>query len=91
MERKSKSNFPHVKQKELSKLINDETIIFKTVDKGGAKVVHLKCHYQSMIMQYLPDENTYKKLDSSNKIQSNLLTFLRPHITCLFQNLSGNF
>ena len=41
-------------------------------------------HYQSMIMQHLLNENTYKKLESyiDNKIQSNLLWFLRQHKMC---------
>ena len=37
-----------------------------------------------MIMQHLLDENTYKKLDSciDNKMQSNLLRFLRQYEIC---------
>ena len=40
--------------------------------------------YQSMIMQHLSDENTYKKLDScfDGKTQSDLLRFLRKYKMC---------
>ena len=51
-----------MEQKELSKLSNDETIVIKPADKGGAVVILSTGHSQSMIMQHLWDENTYKKL-----------------------------
>ena len=72
VETKFKSNVSHMKRKELSKLTNDETIAIKSADKGGAVVILPTSHYQSMIMQHLLDENTYKKLDSciDSKIQS---------------------
>ena len=40
--------------------------------------------YQSMIMQHISDENTYKKLDScfDSKTQSDLLRFLRKYKMC---------
>ena len=71
---KSKSNLSNVEQKQLSNLINDETIVIKLAEKGGAVVILSTGHYQSMIMQHLLDENAYKKLGSciDNKIQSNL-------------------
>ena len=53
-----------MEQKELSKLTNDHTIVIKYADKGRAAVILSTGHYQSMIMQHLLDENTYKKLDS---------------------------
>ena len=64
MEKKSKSNLSYMKQKELSKLSNNETIVIKPAEKGGAVVILSTGHFQSMIMQHLSDENTYKKLDS---------------------------
>ena len=84
MEIKSKSNLSNMEQKELSKLSNDKTIVVEPADKGGAVVTLSTCRYQSMIMQHLLDENTYKKLDSyiDNKMQSNLLRFLRKHKKC---------
>ena len=70
METKSKSNLSNMEQKELSKLSNDENIVIKPADKEVALVNLSTSHYQTMIMQHLPDENTYKKLDSyiDNKI-----------------------
>ena len=62
METKCKSNLSNMEQKELSKLNNDETIVIKLSDKGGAVVILSTGHYQSMIMEHLLDENTYKKL-----------------------------
>ena len=53
-----------MKQKELSKLSNNETIVIKPAEKGGAVVILSTGHFKSMIMQHLSDENTYKKLDS---------------------------
>ena len=72
METKSKSNLSNMEQKDFLKLSNDETIVIKPADKGGAVVILSTGHYQSMIMQHLLDENTYKKLDSciDSKIQS---------------------
>ena len=58
METKSKSNLSHVEQKELSKFSNDETIVIKPVDKGGAVVILSTGNYQNMIMQHLLDQNT---------------------------------
>ena len=49
-----------MKQKELSKLSNNETIVIKPAEKGGAVVILSTGHFQSMIMQHLSDENTYK-------------------------------
>ena len=84
METKSKSNPSNMEQKELSQLSNDETIVIEPADKGGAVVILSTCHHQSMIMQHLLDENSYKKLDSyiDNKIQGNLLRFLRTRKMC---------
>ena len=65
--------------KELSKLRNDETIVIKPAGKEAAVVILSTGHYRSMIMQHLLNENTYEELGSciDNKIQSNLLKFLR--------------
>ena len=77
METKSKSNLSNMKQKEISILSNDETIVIKPADKSRAVVIR-------STGQHLMDENTYKKLDSciDNKIQSILLKFLRQHKMC---------
>ena len=81
MEKKFKKNLSNMEQKELSKLANDESIVITLADKGGAVVILSTGHYQSMIMQHLLNENTYKKLDSciDSKIQSDLLRFIRKY------------
>ena len=81
MEKKFKGNLSNMEQKELSKLINGETILIKPADKGWPVVVLSTSHYQSMIMQHLYDEDTYTKVDSciDSKIQSDLLRFLRKY------------
>ena len=81
MEKKFKNNLSNMEQKELSKLANDESIVITLADKGGAVVILSTGHYQSMIMQHLLNENTYKKLDSciDSKIQSDLLRFIRKY------------
>ena len=83
-ETKSRSNLSYMKQKELSRLSNYETIVIKPGDKGEVVVILSAGHYQSMIMHHLSDGNTYKKLDSfiDSKIQSKLLRFLRKYKIC---------
>ena len=60
METKSRSNLSNMKQKELSKLSNDETIVIKPAYKRRAVVILSTSHNQSMIIQHLSDENTNK-------------------------------
>ena len=50
IETKFKSNLSNMEQKELSKLTNDETVVIKPADKGGAVVILSTGYYQSMIM-----------------------------------------
>ena len=91
METKLKSNLSNMEQKELSKLRSDDTLVIKPADKGGAVVIISTSHHQSMIMQHLLDENTYKKPDSctDNKIQSSLLRFLRQFKMCFTKAISA--
>ena len=81
---KSRSNLSNMEVNELSKLSSNETIVIKPADKGGAVVILSASHHQSMIMQHLLDESTYKKVDSciDSKTQSNLLRFLRKYKMC---------
>ena len=74
MEAKSKSNFSNMKQKELSKLINDKTIAVKPANKEEAVLILSTGHYQSMIIQHLLDQNKYKNPDPciANKLHSEL-------------------
>ena len=65
IEHNSKTNLSNKEQQELSKLINDEEIIIKRADKGGAVVILSKSHYQQMILEHLNDKSTYQKLDKN--------------------------
>ena len=84
MEKKSQSNLSNKEQKELLQLSNDKTILIKPSDKRGAVVILSIAHQESMIMQHLLDENTYKKVGSciNNELYSNILRFLRQHKMC---------
>ena len=63
METNSKCNFPITEQKELSKLINDKTMVIKPADKGEVVVILSTGNHQGMIMKQVLDESIYKKLD----------------------------
>ena len=41
-----------MKQKELSKIRNDQTIVIKPAVKGGAVVIFSTSNYQNMIIQH---------------------------------------
>ena len=73
MEAKSKSNFSNMKQKELSKLINDKTIAVKPANKEEVVLILSTGYYHSMIIQHLL-ENKYKNPDPciANKLHSEL-------------------
>ena len=92
MDISSKNNLSKTEQSELSKLINDKTIIIKPADKGGAVVVLSTEHYKTMIMQHLDDTNTYKKLglNIDMKIDKFEKSFYTNTIN-VSQNLSKNF
>ena len=49
----------------LKELKNDESIVIKGADKGGAVVIMDSVHYEQMIYKQLEDKNTYKKVDPS--------------------------
>ena len=64
MDKCSKNNFFKREQSELSKLINDRTIIITPADRGeGAVVVLSTKHYKTMIMQHLNGASTYNKFN----------------------------
>ena len=88
MDISSKSNLSKTEQSELSKLINDKTIIIKPADKGGAVVVLSTEHYKTMIMQHLDDASTYKKLDLNidMKIHKNLKKLLHKYNKCFTES-----
>ena len=44
---------------------NDESIVIKEADNGGAAVIMGSVHYEKMIYKQLEDKNTYVKVDPS--------------------------
>ena len=82
MDTSFKTNLSKTEQSELSKLINDKTIIIKPADKGDAVVVLSTEHYKTMIMEHLDDASPCKKLDLNidMKIHKNLKKFLHKHL-----------
>ena len=70
MDISSKNNLFKTEQSELSKLINDKTIIIKPVDNGDTVLVLSTEHYKTMIMQHLDDASTYKTFDLNIDIKN---------------------
>ena len=87
----------------LKELKNDESIVIKEADKGGAVVLMDSAHYEQMIYKQLEDKNTYKKVNPScdNKtmrannafIKKYENSFLKQEIDDMtnFQHESSNF
>ena len=83
-----KNSLSIMEQSELSKLINDRTIIIRTPDKGSAAVIFSTEHYKTLILQHLNDVSTYKKLDLNidMKIHKNLNKFLNKYYKCFTES-----
>lgn len=60
-----KYNLSKSQQNSIKSLINDENIIIKEADKGGATVIMNRSFYQTQIEKLLSKEDYYKKLDES--------------------------
>ena len=58
---KNKSNILKNEWKAVKSLKENDSIVIKEADKGGTVVVMNKSHYNSMVVQILQDEVTYKK------------------------------
>ena len=88
MDLSSNNNLSKTEQSELSKLINDKTIIIKPADNGDAVVVLSTEHYKTMIMQHLDDASTYKNLDFNidMKIHNNLKKLLHKYNKCFTES-----
>ena len=77
-----KSNLTGGEQNALSKLKNDDTIIIKEADKGGATVIMDKTFYRAKVHEMLADKEHYTELTDVNyddkiikKIQKHLKKF----------------
>ena len=58
---KNKNNLSKDDWQALKELKNDESIVIKEADKGGAVVLMDSAHYEQMIYKQLEDKNTYKR------------------------------
>ena len=58
---KNKSNISKNEWEAIKSLKENDSIVIKEADKGGAVVVMNKTHYYSMVVKILQDEVTYKK------------------------------
>lgn len=78
---KIKRNITKVEQKSISTLANDEEIIIKQADKGGATVIMNKSFYQEQIEKMLLDTEYYEKLDENphKEIMKKYRSFLNKH------------
>ena len=65
MNKTVKSNLSRAEWKAINDLKNDQSILIKKADKGGAVVICSRDHYKTMVMSQLNDETTYKKLNSN--------------------------
>ena len=57
-----KNNLPYKQNQALKRLQNDDTIIFKEADKGGAIVIMDKIFYRDKILEQLNDQQYYQEL-----------------------------
>ena len=74
-------NITLAEQKAISKLANDESIIIKQADKGGATVILKRPFYQKQNGKLLYNNDYYKQLDQSprKEILKKYRSFLKHH------------
>ena len=80
---KIRRNITFTEQKSMSELANDETIIIKQADKGGATVIMDSKLYHEQIENMLHNNEYYKELDQNphKEVMKKYRTFLKQHNT----------
>ena len=80
---KIRRNITFSEQKSMSELANDETIIIKQADKGGATVIMDSKFYQEQIEKMLHNNEYYKELDQNphKEVMNKYRAFLKQHNT----------
>ena len=82
-----RNNVSSLERKAIESLSNDNSIVIKEADKGGAVIIMDQTHYKEMVEDILNDGNYYRKLENDPKkqdlIQYNKL--LDKHKLCLNQ------
>ena len=76
-----RSNINRKEIKAIQDLKNNDKIIIKEADKGGAVVIMNKDFYENKLLEMLQDKNTYRPLDNNvdSKILSNLKKLIDNH------------
>lgn len=62
---KLKPNLTKYESKAIKSLQNDDTIVIKEADKGGATIIMDKQHYREMVDTIINDEEYYEKMDKN--------------------------
>ena len=77
----TRQNLNKTENDALNELRNDNTIIIKEADKGGAVVVMNTLFYKTKLEEMLTDRTTYKELptDIDNKTMRHIETFVKKH------------
>ena len=79
-----KSNITKAEQKALKELQNNDDIVIKKADKGGAVCIMNKCFYVEKIHELLNDRETYKEIEEKqlNTARLNINKLINEHKSC---------
>ena len=82
---KTKPNLTKMENEAIKYLANDNSIVIKEADKGGATIIMDQANYKNMVEDILTDTNFYEKLDAdpSKAEKTKYTKFLKTHKTCL--------
>lgn len=85
---KNKDNLSREERKALKELKDNENIVIKKADKGGATVILDKKHYEEMVYSQLSNGTTYKRLEfnKDKSIHDKLKKFIEKHKECFTKN-----
>ena len=84
---KNKSNISKNEWEAIKSLKENDSIVIKEADKGGAVVVMNKTHYYNIVVKILQDEETYKKTNENcdKKVFKDLENLVANFSKCLFK------
>ena len=84
---KNKSNISKNEWEAIKLLKENDSIVIKEADPGGAVAVINKTHYCSMVVKTLHDEETYKKTNENcdKKVFKDLENLVANFSKCLFK------
>ena len=84
---KNKSNISKNEWEAIKSLKENDSIVIKEADKGGAVVVMNKTHYYNIVVKILQDEETYKKTNENcdKKVFKDLEKLVAKFSNCLLK------